>query len=483
MIDIFIKYIFNKKITKKKKKKKSLSKKTKKKNYNNLKIKKLTNGLTYNISHIPEYYKVGICLSIKVGSNSESKNLYGIAHFLEHMLFKGTYKSPNQSSLTKKIEDKEGKINGLTSNYITQYYISIPSKDAVIALKTIIKMLINSILMCRDIELEKRVVNNEKNKKNDSVSTFAFRSALSFHFGKDSPYGHFVNGNESKVDTFTRGHLLAFLNYYYKPENIYLSVFGNINDKLKNKLENIINKKLNIKNIFKNYQPLKFSNEEKIFNKVTEELIDYNKKIKNYIPETNKQKINIVINSKLNNSFVIINFTTNGFFHNNNIFDNYLIKLLSNGMNSSFFNEVREKTGFVYSIKCNKINYHNVGLFQINFSTFHKKVNIVIDTIFDVLINLKKKGVSQKELDKYRKKKEKQNKNTKSIDDILDLSEFILFSNKKDEYLNKHNKHFYNYSKLNKKNCDLYIKKIFNNENMTCTIYTVKNEKIKLKKL
>ena len=481
-MDIIKKYIYGKKITRKNKNKKSTSKKTKKRK-NILKVNKLSNGLHYNISNIPEYNKVCICLSIKTGSNSESNNLFGMAHFLEHMLFKGTYKFSNQSSLTKKVEDKQGKINGYTTNIITQYYISIPSKNAHVALKTIIKMLMNSILMCRDIELEKRVVNNEKNKRNDNINTFLFKSAVSFHFGENTPYGHFVNGKKSKVDSFTRGHLLAFLNYYYIPENIHIGVFGKINKELKTKLENIIIKKLNKKQILENYQPLKFSNEEKIFYKITEELTDYNQKNKNYKPQTNKKKLNIIINKNLNHSFVSINFTTNGLFSDNNIYDNFMIKILSSGMNSLFFKEIREKNGFVYNIKCNKLNYDNIGLFQISFSTFHNRVNIVIDYIFDILVKLKKNGVSEKEINNYRKKKEKQNKNTKTIDDILDLSEFILFSNNKEKYLNKHNTHYYNYSKLNKKYCDLYIKKLFNNQNMTCTICTIKNQKIKFKKL
>ena len=463
----------------KKKKSKSNTKKTKKINKPKTKIKTLNNKFKYFIKQNKSYNRVLICISVKVGSNDEPKSLFGMAHFLEHMLFKGTSEINNQFSLTKNIENKLGKFNGLTKNELTQYYISVPQKYSKQALKIIIKMIIDSILMCRDIELEKRVVNNEKNKRNDDIEQFLFKSSLAFHFGEKSPFGHFVNGVNSKVNEFERGHLLSFFTNYYKPENLLLSIIGNIEKKDVSQYESII-KKYFSKEYLKNYEPLILSNEETIFNISNQEIKKHIEFTKNYKAKTNNHKINFVLNSNLNQSAIQINFTTDGMFSENNMYDELLISILSNGMSSKFFKDVRDKLGFVYSISCDKINFTNVGIFTITFSTNHMKINIVLEYIFKVINELKKNGIDSKKIDTFKKKYSKKNFTLKTTSDILHFNEMLILSKNKQKVLSTFNKPQFNYNKINKKTGDLYIKKLFKKENMTITIYTNKSRKINL---
>lgn len=463
----------------KKKKTKSKSKKTKKINKSKTKIKTLNNNLKYLIKENDSYNKVLISISVKVGSNNEPKSLFGMAHFLEHMLFKGTSEINNQFSLTKNIESKLGKFNGSTQNELTQYYISVPSKHTKKALQLIIKMIIDSILMCRDIELEKRVVNNEKNKRNDDIEQFLFKSSLAFHFGEKSPFGHFVNGVNSKINEFERGHFLSFFTNYYKPENLFLSIIGNIDKKEIPEYESIIKKYLS-KEYLKNYEPLKLSNEEKIFNDTNQEIKTHMEFTKNYKPKTNNNKINMIFNNNLNQSAIQINFTTNGLFSENNMYDELLISILSNGMSSKFFKDVRDRLGFVYSISCNKINFKNVGIFTISFSTNHQKINIVLEYIFKVINELKKNGIDPKKLDTFKNKKSKKNFKLKTTGDILYFNEMLILSSNKEKVLSTFNKSQFNYNKMNKKTGDLYIKKLFKKENMTITIYTNKSKTINI---
>lgn len=204
---------------------------------------KLDNGQTVIIKEVHDNPIVIIDTWIKTGSVNETDENNGVAHFLEHLFFKGTSKHPAKE-FDNILESKGAITNAATSKDFTHYYILIPSDYFELALDLHSDMLLNPLIPRKELEKERKVVMEEIAKNNDLPSTLLYRNMIK-GFYKNHPYKRDVIGTKEVIETVSREQILDFYNRWYIPENMTTVIVGDVNtakamDSVKNKFNKTV---------------------------------------------------------------------------------------------------------------------------------------------------------------------------------------------------------------------------------------------------
>jgi len=185
----------------------------------------LKNGL--KVIHEEAPTKGAYCGLIRnAGSRDELPEEEGIAHFIEHVIFKGTGKRKAYHILSR-LEDVGGELNAYTTKEDTCLYASFLSGDYERALELFADIVFNSVFPAREIEKEKDVVIDEINSYKDSPGELIFDDFEELVY-KDEPIGRNILGTEEAVRHFDRNQILAFVSRNYKPQRMVISSVGNI---------------------------------------------------------------------------------------------------------------------------------------------------------------------------------------------------------------------------------------------------------------
>ena len=190
--------------------------------------KVLGNGLTIIINKRPSQ-SVSIEAAVKVGSNDETKRIFGISHFIEHMLFEGTKKRPNSIIISNEIEKLGGELNAYTTNERTCFYIKVPKKHFGIALDILSDILQNPLLENKSIEKERKVILKEINMVNDQPRFYQWILFNKTLFQKH-PAKNPVYGTIEAVKRITGKELAGYYKKHYLPNNTVISVVGDVSN-------------------------------------------------------------------------------------------------------------------------------------------------------------------------------------------------------------------------------------------------------------
>src|SRR5262245_9098788 len=188
----------------------------------------LENGLRLLLYPDSSRLKVTVNMTVLVGSRHEGYGETGMAHLLEHMLFKGTPTHPN---IPKELRDRGAQFNGTTSTDRTNYFESVPASDA--NLEFFIRMeadrLVNSYVKPEDLVSEMTVVRNEFEWSENSPTSLLMKRvmAAAYHWHN---YGRPTIGNRSDIERVPIENLRAFYRKYYQPDNVVLVVAGQFDE-------------------------------------------------------------------------------------------------------------------------------------------------------------------------------------------------------------------------------------------------------------
>lgn len=170
----------------------------------------------------------------RAGSSLEKKEDLGIAHFLEHMFFKGTPKRPG-AKIAKEVESFGGEINAFTSFDYTCYYINSPVTHLNDTVDILLDMVANPLFTKEDLIPEREVVFEEYRRSLDNPSQFAFKELQQSCFS--GGYHHQILGTEKTIKNFSRTQLVNFRKKHYNLANAMLVVAGDLkNQKAINKI-------------------------------------------------------------------------------------------------------------------------------------------------------------------------------------------------------------------------------------------------------
>ena len=298
----------------------------------------LGNGIRLVHHRIPGL--VGHCgLMINVGSRNETNSEHGIAHFIEHVLFKGTKKRKAYHILSR-LEDVGGELNAYTTKEETAIHASFLKEDYERAIELISDITFNSIFPEKEIEKEKDVIIEEINSYLDNPSELIFDDFEELIFS-GQPIGRNILGTPESVKSFSKEMITNFISNNYNTNEIVFCSVGNISDE-------------KILKLFTTY----FSDI------VTEQTVKRNDKTWLYKPASITKKKDTYQNHCImgNVAYDLKDKRRMRLFLLNNI-------LGGQGLNSRLNLSLREKNGFAYNVESSYNPYFDTGIFSIYFGT------------------------------------------------------------------------------------------------------------------
>jgi predicted Zn-dependent peptidase len=329
----------------------------------------LKNGLTVILIDTGAFPTLTTLLLVGAGSRYEDEKNNGVAHFFEHMAFKGSKKYPDTLIISSTIEGIGGIFNAFTSKDHTGYWIKATNEHFETIIDVLADMIQNPLLKEEEIEREKGVIIEEINLYEDTPyrKISDYFEALLY---KNNPLGFEITGTKKTVTSFTRQTFLDYINNLYHPKNAVLVVAGGLN-----KIQNSKFKSQNDNAKIKNY--LKIIEEK--FGGWT------NGEKASFIPvEENQDKPQIFVKTKkTEQTHFCLGYRAFSFNEERKYALSLLAAILGGGMSSRLFIEVRERKGLCYYISTDKEQYADCGYIvtQAGVSNDLEKVKLAIDLI------------------------------------------------------------------------------------------------------
>lgn len=191
-----------------------------------LRFDTLPNGFRIVTEHMPGLMSASIGIWVQAGGRHERPEQNGIAHFLEHMAFKGT-KTRSPLQIAEEIEDVGGYINAYTSKDMTAYYARVLSADVGLALDVISDIVLNPVFDPREIETERNVILQEIGQTLDTPDDIIFDWLQEVSY-PDQPFGRTILGPAERVGAFSQQDLINFVAQHYGPNQMILSAAGGV---------------------------------------------------------------------------------------------------------------------------------------------------------------------------------------------------------------------------------------------------------------
>jgi len=322
------------------------------------------NGL--RIVHKPIQGEVSYCgFFINAGTRDELENEFGMAHFIEHMLFKGT-KKRRSFQIINRMETVGGELNAYTNKEETVIYSAFLEQHFQRAFELLSDLVFNSEFPDNEIEKEIDVILDEIKSYEDSPSELIFDEFENVVF-KDSQIGHNILGEPSSLETFDKKSAKDFVNRTYTPHEIVFFSIGKTDFK---KILRIANKYI------PSIIPFSSGNQKRI---IPSDIKGYTKKE----------------NRETNQSHVIIGGRGYSLHDKRRKTLSLLNNLLGGpGMNSRLNISLREKRGYVYNVESNVTAYSDTGLFSIYFGTDKQNTEKCVKLIFKEIEKLKNNKLS-----------------------------------------------------------------------------------------
>jgi predicted Zn-dependent peptidase len=199
----------------------------------------LDNQLRVLTAPLPHAQSVACFVMLAAGSRYESAANRGIAHFAEHMFFKGTERRPNSRDLTTLIDGIGGEFNAFTSKEYTGYYVRCSGSERDTALDVLLDMLRHSKFEPEEIEREKGVILEEMNMYQDTPRDHISTVYETLMFG-ENPLGWETLGTKETVKAADRDTFTSYVDEWYTPERMVVGVAGMVGDGLTPMLEELL---------------------------------------------------------------------------------------------------------------------------------------------------------------------------------------------------------------------------------------------------
>jgi predicted Zn-dependent peptidase len=327
----------------------------------------LNNGL--RIVHVKNNSEVAHCgLIINAGSRDEEEHEQGIAHFIEHLIFKGTTKRKAFHILSR-MDNVGGDINAYTSKEETFIHTSFIQNEYSRALELLSDLTFSSIFPGKEIEKEKEVIIDEINSYKDNPSESIFDDFEELIFA-GQPLGRNILGSPETLNKFNKEDFQRFVHNNYSPDQMVISSVGNISF---SELIRLVEKNFN------DFKPIKNGRKRKPF--------------KNYLPETK------VIDKNTSQAHCMLG--NIGY----NMYDprRTTLSLLENitggpGLTSRLNMLLREKLGYVYHVESNYTPFTDTGIFSVYFATDKNKLDKTLNQVYKEFKRLREKKLGSVQL-------------------------------------------------------------------------------------
>jgi predicted Zn-dependent peptidase len=186
----------------------------------------LTGGLRVVTEYVPGVRSASVGVWVGVGSRDEQPPVLGAAHFLEHLLFKGTSRR-SATRIAEEVDAVGGELNAFTAKENTCYYAHVLDGDLPLAVDLVCDVVFDALLSERDVEVERGVVLDEIAMRDDDPEDLLHDNFCTALLG-DHPLGRPVLGTETSISEMTRAALYAFYRGRYALPRMVVAVAGNV---------------------------------------------------------------------------------------------------------------------------------------------------------------------------------------------------------------------------------------------------------------
>ena len=332
----------------------------------------LSNGTRVLTAPMSHAQSVSCFVMFAAGSRYERREESGIAHFAEHMFFKGTERRPTARDIATEIDGIGGEFNAFTGKELTGYYVKCAAETRDVALDVLVDMLRNSRFDSDEIDREKGVIVEEMNMYADTPRSY-IGNVWERHLYGDQPLGWDIIGTEETVRGATRDTFLGYLDRWYRPERTVVGLGGRIGDDVLERLEGLLGD------------------------------IDARETgaADAAVLPTNGDPVRIHTKQS-DQAHVVVG--TRSYPHGHP--DRYVLQLLSTvlggGMSSRLFTEVRERRGLAYYVFCGNTSYADAGTLAAQAGVDLSRIDESIETIAAELRRIVAEPVPAEELEKAR---------------------------------------------------------------------------------
>lgn len=357
----------------------------------------LKNGLQVIFIDTKTFPTLTTLLLVGAGSRYENEINNGVAHFFEHMAFKGSKKYSNSFVISSTVEGFGGVFNAFTSKDHTGYWIKATNEHFETMIDVIADMIQTPRLLEEEIEREKGVIVEEINMYEDMPQRKVGEIFETLLY-KGSPLGFDIAGTKETVKKFTRQTFIDYINSLYHPDNAVLVVAGglsNLSEKAR-RPKFFDGKPQTAKNLssspFIEYLEVI---QEKFGNWKSGEKSSFIK-----IKESQTKPQMLIRYKKTEQAHFSLGFRAFSFSDNRKYAMNLLATILGGGMSSRLFIQVRERRGLCYYISSGGEFYHDCGSFvtQAGVTNNLDKIKEAIKTILEEHNKIKKGDIKKEEL-------------------------------------------------------------------------------------
>ncbi len=326
----------------------------------------LPNGVKIITEEIPHVRSISIGLWVGVGSRDELPEINGMAHFIEHMMFKGTAKR-SAKQIAETLDAVGGQLNAFTSKEYTCYYAKVLDEHLNVAIDLLADMFFNSLFLAEEMEKEKNVIIEEIKMYEDAPDELVhdFFASTIWH---GHALGRPIIGSQEIIEAVTREQMMDFYKKFYVPESLVVAVAGNI------KHESVVARLMPWFSSFAGQkQPGNY--QSPIARACT----------------LGKQKETEQIHLCLGTPGLPLDHEKTYILH-------VLNTILGGGISSRLFQEIREERGLAYSVYSYHSSYRDAGLFSVYTGLSRKNLDEVLALISGQMRDIKKQGVSAEEM-------------------------------------------------------------------------------------
>ena len=300
------------------------------------------------------------------GSRHETAERGGIAHFVEHMLFKGTT-SRSAEDIAQAIDSIGGQLDAFTAKEYASYYIKVLDEHLPLAIDILSDIVRNPALTLDDVEREKKVVVEEIKMVEDTPDDLV-HELFTQGFWENHPLGRPILGTRETVESFDSAQLRSYFTNAYTPKNLIVSAVGNLEHA---RVRDLVEQK---------------------FGSLVQMGEPFTEEAPRVVPKT------LIRNKDLEQSHLCVGVNSYPQKHDDRYSSYVLNTLLGGSMSSRLFQNVREKRGLAYAVFSGLSAYRDAGSLTVYAGCANEAVGEVIDLVVEELRVIKQAPVPDAEL-------------------------------------------------------------------------------------
>lgn len=330
----------------------------------------LKNGLRVILVPVKEMTTATVITVVGTGSRYESEKENGLAHFLEHMFFKGTKQRPKAEMISRELDGLGASYNAYTGKERTGYYAKVASGKIMEAMDVIHDLFLNSTLSAKEIKKESGAILQEINMYGDQPSRMVWNLFEETLYTKDHPLGRTILGPKENITSFTRKDFQSYLDRCYTAENTVVCVAGNFP-------------------------------QGKVLAKIRKDFggLATGEKLQAELFEGSQSEPQLgILDKKTDQTHLVLGVRTPGFLAKDRYAYYVLSNILGGGMSSRLFSEVREKRGLAYSIGASMDFARETGALVAYAGVEHENLSKTVEIILKEMKKIAKNGVTEEEL-------------------------------------------------------------------------------------